>query len=353
MKKIKVLMLHVGDPVNENNLRSDENYIKAVCLNDLQEHMYLKKDIVNAFQQMKSLSKNGVDIKYGFWTNRKSIKDLLNAGHKIKKLIKDENPDLVHVFWGASSSLITVMYSSKPVVISFSGSDLLGSVNSSGKYNLSGNISRIMSLVSAMFAKKIITKSEHMKTKLWKNTQKKVTVIPNGVELSQFYVIDKNEAREFLGLDKKKKIIIFFNGSGAYVKNQPLAEETFKLIKNKVPESELMILKDIPHNKLLYYYNAADLMLLTSFHEGSNNSVKEAMACNLPIVSVNCGDTKERLEGVTNTSVVMDYKAELLAEESINILLKNERSDSRKKINEVSMQTIADKITNLYKTVLR
>ena len=52
--------------------------------------------------------------------------------------------------------------------------------------------------------------------------------------------------------------------------------------------------------------NAADALLLTSFIEGSPNIIKEAMACNLPIVSVRVGDVPQIIAKARNCYVV-DY----------------------------------------------
>ena len=62
--------------------------------------------------------------------------------------------------------------------------------------------------------------------------------------------------------------------------------------------------------------NGSNALLVTSFHEGSPNIVKEAMACNLPIISVPCGDVSERLKGVSNSWVV-SYDAKDLSEKLI------------------------------------
>ncbi len=45
---------------------------------------------------------------------------------------------------------------------------------------------------------------------------------------------------------------------------------------------------------------ASDVLLLTSYWEGSPNVIKESMACNLPIISVDVGDVKEVISGTFN-----------------------------------------------------
>ncbi|MEI8279396.1 MAG: glycosyltransferase [Bacteroidota bacterium] len=148
-----------------------------------------------------------------------------------------------------------------------------------------------------------------------------------------------------------KKYIIFFDGGGAVVKDTPLARQAFDIVNVKMPHAELMILKGIVHDELPYYYNAADAMLITSFHEGSNNSLKEARACNLPIVSVNVGDVSERLQNVSNTYVVDNRNAVDIADKLILVLQSNARSNGSAYSQDVSLDTIADKIINVYKSI--
>jgi glycosyltransferase involved in cell wall biosynthesis len=54
---------------------------------------------------------------------------------------------------------------------------------------------------------------------------------------------------------------------------------------------------------MVYHYNAADVMLQTSFCEASPTVVKEALACEIPVVSTDAGDTRELIEGVAHCAL--------------------------------------------------
>jgi teichuronic acid biosynthesis glycosyltransferase TuaC len=50
-------------------------------------------------------------------------------------------------------------------------------------------------------------------------------------------------------------------------------------------KAELHHLRGIEYEQVPIWLNASDVLLVTSHHEGSPTIVKEALACNLPIVS--------------------------------------------------------------------
>lgn len=341
-------MLHVGDPVEKEPDRPELSYLSMRCFNDGCEHWYNKKDVINATSQMESLRQAGVDIEYGFLADRKSPIKLFKAGLKLRNLIKQRNIQAVHVLWGATSSLMVVLFSPVPVIVSFCGSDLYGVVGVGGKRTLSGRISRFLSQVSALGAQKVIVKSSQMKAALWAMSRDKTFVIPNGVDLEVFCPMEQNVARERLGWNLDEKIIIFFPGWAGPIKDQPLAEATVALVQKRLANVRLELLRGVPHEQLVDYYCAADLMLLTSFHEGSNNSVKEAMACNLPIVSVNCGDTKERLAGVCASHVIESRLPNDLADKVVEILSTRQRSNGRLHVAEISIPKIGHQVMAAY-----
>lgn len=349
---MRVLMVHVGNEVDATPAEDDPMYLRRLSLTDRSPKWYLKHDIINADSQMQSLIQAGIHVEHGHISNRKSIRSLLQAGKQIRTICKEKKIDLVHVLWGSSTGLMTTIFSPKPVVISFCGSDLLGNKNANGQQTKGGRINRILSLTASYLAAGIITKSENMKSTLPRLVRTKTTAVPNGIDLSKFAPMNRNAACEALGFDPSKKHLLFFYTDGQVVKNEAMARAVFEQVKYTYPEAELVIATKIPHNQLNLYYNACDVMLLTSWHEGSNNSLKEANACNLPIVSVDVGDAKERLGEVENSFVLHNHDVEPFARKVVNVLSSNQRSNGAKLAHEVGLSAIAQKVISVYKKVL-
>ena len=111
----------------------------------------------------------------------------------------------------------------------------------------------------------------------------------------------------------------------------------------------LEIISGKSHKELNEIFNAGDCLLLTSLHEGSPNIVKEAMATNLPIVSVACGDVRERLKDVENSYVIESYSSEGLAHACLKVIENDSRSNGRIKLlnQELDSDSVAIKIHNL------
>lgn len=352
VKTMKIFMLHVGDPIEDDIILPEEACLWMTCFNDCTMRRYLKKDIINSTSQMRSIIKCGVEVEYGFLTGRRSIIKLLKAGLRLRRKVKYERIEVVHVLWGSTSSLMAVMFSPVPVPVSFSGSDLFGVVDHKTPKNLLKYVNVIISQISGVFARKIIVKSNEMLQLLWSVNQRKCAVIPNGVDMDLFYPMDRDVARYELSWHFNKKIILFFTGGGAAVKDSALAEAAFSYVKERLPDSEMVKVENIPHERLHFYYNAADALLMTSLHEGSNNSMKEAMCCNLPIVSVNCGDAKERLHDVGQCYVANNRSAKMLGDCLIKVLTSNRRSNGREHIQELSLENVANKIIDIYKSLV-
>jgi len=231
--------------------------------------------------QAESLRKLGHTIDY-YPIKGKGIGGYISNIPQLKHYVKKGNYDIIHShysFCGVVSSLSI----KKRVVCSLMGSDV--------------KQSRLWKILIRYFIKhkwlKTIVKSVDMKTELGIDT---VEVIPNGVDLELFKPLDKNDCRKELGWDIGKKIILFAADPKRPEKNFSLAKKATETLN--IQDVELKVVYPVPHKDIPIYLNATDLLLSTSLWEGSPNIVKEAMACNCPIVSTNVGDVKWLLDGV-------------------------------------------------------
>jgi teichuronic acid biosynthesis glycosyltransferase TuaC len=349
---MNVFFVHTGNAVTPEKF-DEQIHLRMPSLYDGQERIFHKKELINAWSQMSSLQAEGVHINYAIIDHKSSPQHFIRSGKRLREQVRFHSADLVHVTWGTFSALLTVLFSPVPVVVSFCGSDILGGYSLSGKKALKSKLSVILSQLAAFLATGIIAKSEKIRKAIWKTNRNKATVIPNGVNLAHFYPADRLSARTYLGWDAHTPVILFFHVNGQVVKNRSLADEVLALVVQQVPGTVMKVVQDVPHKELQHYYNAADVMLLTSFHEGSNNSVKEALACNLPVVSVDCGDTADRLSSVHPSAVVASYNARELATQVAAILTRTQRSNGHAAVAAISEPAIAQRIVQLYKDTLQ
>jgi len=98
--------------------------------------------------------------------------------------------------------------------------------------------------------------------------------------------------------------------------------------------------------------NAVDVLLLTSFTEGSPQIVKEAMACNCPIVSVEVGDVREVINN-TKGCIITTYELKEVAEKLQQAISFAARTDGRSCIQEMGLDinTVAENILKVYEKV--
>ncbi len=301
-------------------------------------------------QQHESLSALGIDVVTYYFVDRKVIFRILQQALEIRKIALIENVDLIHVEWGSSCSFFTALFSLVPVIVRFHGSDLYGNYNEREKRTIAGRISVLFSHLSTLLAERCIVVSNELKNMILQPLRYKCHVIPVGVDLNQFYPLCRLDARKKLKWEGDKPVVIYFSGV-AWVKDRRLALQVIELAKAVMPEIEFHVVKDQPFEEMRFYYNAADALLMTSIHEGSNVSLKEAMACNLPIVSTDIGDARERLEGVT-PSYVCSRDPHELAENLCLILKECKRSNGREVVREVGLENVTKRIIKIYSQIL-
>ena len=295
---------------------------------------------VSAFvnSQFESLKQQGVDMHL-FPIIGKGWKAYAQSIPQLRNLIKKERPDIVHAHYsicGVVAAMACVGLRTKVVV------SILGSFP-----HKSFKLYWVRFFVKHVWDR-TITKSQRTSNQLAID----LPVIPNGVNLSQFYLIDKEEARRMLGLANNKRYVIFVSDPKRPEKNFALAQKSVELINDN--NVELVPVYNKPHDEIVKYMCAADVLVLTSLNEGSPNVVKEAMACNCPIVSTDVGDVSWITNGVEGTYVAKTFSPLDIASLVQKALDFKGRTRGRERLLEFDLTTekTAQKVVVIYKDVV-
>ena len=280
-------------------------------------------------EQADSLKKLGIQIDYFLITGNGVLGYLKNYPLLIKT-IKGKKYNLIHAHYGLSGLLATLQKIT-PVIITFHGSDV----------NMKKNLP--FSLLASRLSYDNIFVHHYLPKKL-KVSGKNIHIIPCGVNLDIFSPMNKIIARDKLGWNKKKNYILFSSGFDNPVKNAALAKSALKSIDLEV---KLIELKGYTKQQVCQLMNAADLLLITSFSETGPIVVKEALACNCPIISTNVGDVKSITKKIDNCFVT-SYNPNEIGEKIRIMLASGLRSNGRIFMKSYGLDKVAQKIKMVY-----
>lgn len=297
--------------------------------------------------QGESLIKNNINPDY-FVISKKGLKGYFKEYFRLKKIIRKTRYDIIHAHYGLSALVCLFIKKKEKLVVSYMGDDILGTNKSNGKIVLISRIfSRLNKILSKYFYDLTIVKSEEMYSVLG---LKNAIILPNGVNTEIFKNSDKTKARERKGLSINGNLAIFVSNPNRPEKNFELAESAINNIKEL--EIKLLPLFNIDHKDLAEYYNAADILLMSSFHEGSPNVIKEAMACSCPVVTTNVGDVKWVL-GNTDGCFISDFNCRTFSDDirkAFDFSKLHNRTKGRERIFELGLDSdsIAKRLIHLY-----
>ncbi|MGQ1889280.1 glycosyltransferase family 4 protein [Thermophagus sp. OGC60D27] len=283
-------------------------------------------------QQARALKKSGVEVQF-FRIQGKGLFAYLRAILRLKRYMSGHPSEMVHAHYGLSG-MTAWLAGARPLVVSLMGSDVYG------KRWLRAGV-RIFSRYCWPLT---IVKSREMAERL---KVKGLRIIPNGVDMQLFREIPKEEAKEQVGFSRKP-VILWPANPGREVKNVALAMEVVKHMKNFTGEFKMVWGK--PTEQMVWYYNAADVVLITSKWEGSPNVVKEALACNVPVVSTDVGDVKRWLRHAKGC-FVCPSDAKMLAGGMEKALQVKGRTNGREQIKELDNKSIVNQLLMIYAEV--
>ena len=304
-------------------------------------------------REVNSLRAVGVDVDVLPYRGGFSPGNYLRAVREMRRMIREKEYDLIHVYFG-QCGIVGRLQTRLPVVITYGGSDvegtpLFGGINQ-WKNVLVVGISRTMSLL----VDEVIVVSDNLGRKLPRRDYNIVTIV---LELDKFKPGDQTAAREQLGLPLDKKLVLFSASSIHNTRKRHwLAKAAVEIAQQSV-DCELVTATGLPPEMIPVYMQACDVFILTSTNEGSPNVVREALACNLPVVSTDVGDVRERLDHIEGCEVTDDDQPETIAAALVRSLqhpANNPRNLSlREEVLDQNPQVLGNKVVEIYRKALR
>jgi len=266
----------------------------------------------------------------------------------VQRRLRGRRYDLVHAQFGQSGLL--ALPKRLPLVVTFRGDDLEGVLHkTTGRLTPRGRLLPLLSRAVARRADATIVVSAHMKALL--DSEARPHVIPSGLDLERFRLIPQAEARGYLGLPSDRRLVLFVGSPTSSRKRYDLARQAVAIVQRSLP-AELVLGWAVPHEQIPYFMNACDALVFTSRQEGSPNVVKEALACNLPVVSVAVGDVPERLRDLAGCEVCADDQPETIAAALIRALDRGARTAGRERMRELDEHIITARVIGVYRSVL-
>lgn len=305
-------------------------------------------------QQIKGLRQIGLDVDVLIADRAsKGMGAYWSLSRQLRARVVSFQPDVVHIMYGGvMADQGTSIVDDRPTVVTFHGSDLLGEHLSGFLRKLIASFGVWASMRAARRASGIVVVSKGLRDALPEDiNQSEVRIIPCGIDLERFKPLDQHTCRERLGWDTNRHHVLFSSASSHPIKRPSLARAAVETLTHWGTQVEMHYLHGVPNTVVPLWLNASDIVLLTSLSEGSPTIIKEALACNVPVVSVNVGDVSERVQGIEGCYLALPEPDDLAAKLHL-VLTSPRRVTGRIKMQELSLERVALQLRDFYSELL-
>jgi glycosyltransferase involved in cell wall biosynthesis len=283
-------------------------------------------------QQRRALQQLGYHVGVLFFDGPKNRLNYLKAMGRVFWTVQIKKQwDVIHAHYGFSG-IVARSQLRCPVVVTFRGSDVLSSRE------------RPISRLVARCVDSVIVMTEEMKQVLGRADSH---VIPYGIDRDLFRPRIKAEARRELGLPLEVPLILFPYDPRRPEKRFDLVEQAATILAGQFPDLKILAVYDKQHEAVASYMNACDSMVLASDSEGAPVAVREAMACNLPIVSVDVGDVADVIRD-TEGCYICARTPDDIAARLAQVLNDSKQTNGRLAVSRFDLSKAAGDVARVY-----
>jgi teichuronic acid biosynthesis glycosyltransferase TuaC len=279
-------------------------------------------------EQVEGLRKRGVDVDVLIVGGKRRKLSYIGGLRRFRRRMHERRYDVIHAHY-VFSGVIARLQRRSPLLVSYHGEP----------DRLVGLLSRWL----APFVDAITVTSLAHKAQIGRQD---AYVVPCGVDLELFAPMPREEARQRLGLPQEKKLVLFA-GLVRSEKRLDIIQAALHLAQFEDERVDLIVATRQPHDKMPLYMNACDVLVLASDYEGSPVVIKEAMACNLPIVSTDVGDVAQVI-GDTEGCYICQQDPKDMAQKIRLALARGQRTEGRRAVYALSSDQTVERVLRIY-----
>ena len=296
----------------------------------------------------QGLRARGVDLHLEYLGNLRSPTRILRARSHVKRLASGF--DLVHSQFGSACALVTSAAEGIPKLLTIRGSDWATYDATWGYLYFHTRVAAALTRRAVKSFDGIISVSRRVADEIAAVARNvPVLVLPSPVDLTAFSPRDKTSAKALLGYPNCTEKWILFNSLDLNnaIKRFDLARNAFAIAQGTLGNLRLRLATNMPHDQMGLFVSACDLILCTSEKEGWPNSVKEALACNVPFVATDVSDLRD-IAAVDSGCRVCPADPEAIAAGICEVLADESPHDLRRHVAWMSVDSIAEKMVAAY-----
>lgn len=294
----------------------------------------------------------GVDLHLEYLGNLRSIRQVLETRAQVKHLARDF--DLVHAQYGSACAFVTGAARDVPRVVTLRGSDWNIHSSSFGFRYFHTRAASLFTRISLGRYDTIICVSRRVARSVQEHApDARVEVSPSPIDLSRFVPRDKREAKALLGYPHCDDKWVLFNSLKLNnpVKRFALAKRAFDIAQARLGNLRLRLATELPHDQIPLFVSACDVILCTSDNEGWPNSIKEALACNVPFVATDVSDLGE-IARIEPSCRVCPADPDVIADNLCEVLTGPEPANLRQHVSKMSVEAISQQLISIYEGLI-
>jgi glycosyltransferase involved in cell wall biosynthesis len=302
--------------------------------------------------EAEALRAAGVDVDVYFVNGRANKLNYLRMPFGFFDRVRRIDYDVIHVHH-SFCGLIATLQHHIPVVWTFHEGEISGNTADAlreqpiKRFTYSKRMKRYVARKVDM----VVVVAEHLREPL---RRPDALWMPSGIDWKRFAPMDSGEARRQLGLADNRRYVLFPAAPSRVEKRYELARRGVDRLREMWPDTrdvELIALDNVPHERVPLFMNASDVVLMTSAFEASPVTIREALACNVPVISTDVGDARVVMKDIIGCRIV-EPDPERIAEALRGTLAAPRRVQGRERMHAYALETVAQTLIAVYQRVI-